>query len=594
MCGILGRLSLSPPDADRLSAALDTMRHRGPDDRGVLCDSPVWLGHRRLAIIDLSPAGRQPMTRGRLSITYNGEIYNYLELRAELNSLGHHFSTGTDTEVVLAAFDQWGEDCVRRFNGMWGLAIWDARSRRLFCSRDRLGVKPFYYQADGDTLIFASEIKAILSASGTIGRPCRQAVADYLRNGYSCGPATWFSGVLKLPAGHNLTAEIGPDGRLAMDLRRYWRPPEDEGRSVDLDELFFLLDDAVRLRLRSDVPVGFHLSGGLDSSLVTALAARRLPGPARAFSGYFTEEPRLDERPWIARVARHLGAESSLIRITAADFQAKLGRLMRLMDHPEAGASSLAQHQVNGLMRQSGVVVSLGGQGGDETGGGYYHYLPSWLRSLWASGAWRAMSGALRFAGDRHLWAESSRRIRRLGQPGAMSRLLHPALAREVEEVRYGWSQPLPLAERLRRDLTDYLPALLHVEDRTSMAFSLESRLPFLDYRLVEALCRLEAIRKIDRGRLKWLSRRMAARILPLEVADRRDKVGFNSPLESWFRGPLAGWLRDAFIDREPRASREGFIEGRRLRDFLLSRRPDAETIWRVLALETWLGDEAS
>ncbi|NJB69224.1 asparagine synthase (glutamine-hydrolysing) [Desulfobaculum xiamenense] len=592
MCGIAGYVGGSGIPRERMLAALATLTHRGPDAQGLWTAHEVGLGHRRLAVIDLSDAGVQPMRLGHLTIVFNGEIYNYIELRHELRELGHTFRTGTDTEVLLAAYAQWGRDCLPRLNGMWAFALWDESERQLICARDRIGVKPLVYARRGDTLVFASEAKAILAMLDAPVAVNTAEVAAWLASGYSHSDDTWFDGIRKLPPGHWLAATPGPDG-LRVDIRRWWHIPEETSAHATPQELRALLADAVCLRLRSDVPLGFHLSGGTDSSGVVALAACAGHAP-HTFSGHFPDAPELDERPHVQAMRERLGLAHRETLITPEAWRRSLGELIRVMDHPEAGPGAVNQYLLNALMRENGVVVSLGGQGGDELFGGYWHHVPSHLRSL----ATRGMRGRLvrELAGLatsgtflREALGAALRRLR--GQHASHGLLAHDVAP--ATNSAHGWTRPeMGMAKRLRDDVLHYLPALLHVEDRTSMAWSIESRLPLLDYRLVEYVLARDSLDHIRGPRLKVVLRETLAPLLPPTITARCDKRGFNAPLGAWFAGPLADWTRRTLLGPDAIATGtllDASVVAHALDTHAPPRRDNADAIWKALAIEAWL-----
>jgi asparagine synthase (glutamine-hydrolysing) len=356
------------------------MRHRGPDDEGFYLDGNIGLGHQRLSVIDLSPLGRQPMTNedDRLWIVYNGEIYNYLELRQQLAGRGHHFRSHSDTEVILHLYEEEGPACVHRLNGMFAFAIWNRHERTLFAARDRFGIKPFYYSFLGDTFVFASEIKALFQIEAWRPELNPDGLADYLTFQFCLGDKTLFRNVHKLLPGHSLL--LKPDGTL--DVQKYW----DLDFTIDTDhteeyfehQLLRLLEDAVRIQLRADVPVGAHLSGGLDSSTVTCLASSLLDSSIHTFSGGFREAPEYDETPYARIVARQIGTQHHEVFPTADDFIEVMPQLIYHMDEPAAGPGLFPQFFVSELASRY-VKVVLGGQGGDEIFGGYTRYLIAYL-----------------------------------------------------------------------------------------------------------------------------------------------------------------------------------------------------------------------
>ncbi|MEO7963139.1 MAG: asparagine synthase (glutamine-hydrolyzing), partial [Gemmatimonadaceae bacterium] len=383
MCGIAGIVSSNrsaTPDTEALGAMLESIAHRGPDGDGIHVDGPCALGHKRLAIIDLE-TGRQPMSNedGTIWISFNGEIYNYVELRREL-ARHHQFRTHSDTEVIIHLYEELGERCLERLNGMFSFAIWDSRQQRLFAARDRIGIKPFYWAMAGDTLLFASEPKAILSTGMVDVEPDAHGLEEYLTFQFCLGERTLFRDIRKLEPGHYLTFRPGRDRAPAEVC--YW----DYSYELDFqhteeyfrEQLVSVLNDSIKLQLRSDVPVGAHCSGGIDSSTVVSIAARHYPNTFHTFTGAFREGPQYDETRYARAVAENVKAEYHEIWPSAKEFTDTLPWLIYMMDEPAAGPGLFPQYMVSKLARQH-VKVVLGGQGGDELFGGYARYLVAYL-----------------------------------------------------------------------------------------------------------------------------------------------------------------------------------------------------------------------
>ena len=581
------------------------LRHRGPDDEGFLAvgsdgmcvalagketdaavlasDAPflprhgsaagggpldVVLAARRLAILDLSPLGHQPLasTDGRVWIVHNGEIYNYLELRTELESAGHRFRGHSDTEVALAAYREWGVGCFERFNGMWAQAIWDSGRRTLVLSRDRFGVKPLYVADAGEGVAFASEIKALVGAGFVRPSADEPAVAAFLATGRidADGERTCFAGVRQVLPG--TFVELPLEG--AGHTTRYYDVVAGAAGAGDRD-LGVLIRDAVAIRLRSDVPVGSCLSGGTDSSAIVALAQARRTGdvPISTFT-FSSPEPGQDDWPFARIAAEHVGARSFVVGPPENDLVALLERVAVEQDEPLGSGSVLAQRQVMGLAHEQGLKVLLDGQGGDEVLAGYGYYVAARLADLAARGrvgAWTREVAAARGTGQSLAWLTRA----------TVGELRRPAVA----------------GERLRRlqidDLLHHLPALLHYEDRNSMAVSIETRLPFLDYRLVELGLALPGDEKLRDGWTKLALRRAIEHDLPESIVWRRDKMQFSAPQAAWLAGPLseladdllaapavvppaaAGQLRATLHDPGGRVTR-------------------GDELWRAFAAELW------
>ncbi len=621
MCGIAGMVHLRgeplPHPERRLGAMSALIAHRGPDGEGTW-SSPqgdVGLAHRRLAIIDLSEAAAQPM-RGPNGtvIIHNGEVYNYLELR---EALGDHwrFRTTSDTETILAAYDRYGDECVDHLRGMFAFAIWDERKRRLFCARDRFGIKPFYYAVVGDHFVFASEAKALLPLLPEIATD-PGALAEYLTFQFTIGERTLFRSVKQLLPGHALAVE---DGRVRVS--RYW----DVRYEVDFDHtpVYFrkrlaeLLDDSLRLHLRSDVPVGSYLSGGLDSSLIAILAPKADSANRISFHGKFTAYPGYDESTYARTVAQAAGNTLYEIDITADDFRDHIKDVIYHLDVPVAGPGSFPQYMVSGLASQHLKVV-LGGQGGDEIFGGYARYLLAYFEQCIKAaidGTYRNGNyivtiesivpnlGVLReytpmireFWRDGLFGALDERYFRLIDRSSDMtdevdwSRL---DKERVFEDFRAIFNNPNNVPKEAYFDsMTHFdfkclLPALLHVEDRMSMAHGLESRVPLLDHPLIEFAATVPADLKFEGGNMKHLLKSTFARQLPKTVLGRRDKMGFPVPLKEWFHGELNDMINDLF--RSDRARARPFINS----DAVLANFDQAgrfsRKVWGLLSLELW------
>ena len=605
MCGIAGIAShSSQPDRTWLPVARDTLIHRGPDDAGEWWskDGRVGLAHRRLSILDLSPAGHQPMhlsERG-LSLVFNGEIYNFKDLRSELEQRGYRFRSHSDTEVLLAAYDAWATECLGRLNGMFAFALYDAPRQRLFLARDRAGEKPlFYHLADG-TLHFASELKALMAQPTLPRRIDPESLDCCLAMGFVPGDRCILKGFHKLPPAHALTFDLSQG---TARVWRYWQLPELEPRAatgaVDeaalLDELEALLEDAVGRQLVADVPVGVLLSGGVDSSLVTAMAVRR-SRQVRTFSIGFPGHGALDETAHARLIARHFGTEHT--ELVAEPINADLiPRLARQFDEPMVDSSMIPTWLVSHLVRQH-CAVGLGGDGGDELFGGYSHYsrllwiqrhlgrIPGPLRRLTAHAAERLLPIGLK--GRNYLQAldvdlrrclpllasyfdATTRRKLMAAYPG------HRLVAEAIRRERVSRQADL-LQRATRMDFSGYLAEDILVKvDRTSMLNSLEVRAPLLDYRLIEfAFGKVPSHLKATTKEKKILLKRLAARVLPPEF-DRQRKQGFSIPLAQWLKaGPFRELFwevlsdPDCFFDRRSvqgllRGQDRGFRNGERL-----------------------------
>jgi asparagine synthase (glutamine-hydrolysing) len=570
----------------------------------------VGLVTRRLAIVDLSPAGHGPMCDGsrELWITYNGEVYNYVELRAELQALGERFTSGTDTEVVLAAYRRWGTDCLSRFNGMFAFALWDGKRRELFCARDRLGVKPLYYSWEGGRFAFASEPKALVLTQPQPIRVRTDAVIDFIALDWvDHETGTFFEDVHQLPPGHAMI--VGENG---LKWWAWWTLDPNAHATGTMDawaeEYASLFTDAVRLRLRADVEVGSCLSGGIDSSSVVCTAAPLLDHPMHAFTCAYDEGAAYDERAFVRAVIEKSGAISHVVVPDGGDFWPVFDRITEVQDEPTAGSGLYSQWKVMELAHRAGLKVLLDGQGGDETLAGYGRYLPTRLRDLIAQGRfgefardWGTVasrlgaSTALAHTFEPWLPAGLIAPLRRQfgqGKDRVLSSMVRGrAAARAAAVPRPSRDFSSGLANHLAFDVQRrMLPSLLRYEDRNSMAFSIETRLPFLDYRLVEFAFSLPDEAKLDGTTSKAILRRSVADRVPRAVIDRRDKMGFETPSDVWLRGRGAGELRRRLLGPgslhewlDPQALT---IE---LEDYVAGRRPTGPQVWRWLSLESWL-----
>jgi asparagine synthase (glutamine-hydrolysing) len=574
MCGICGATARPGQSvaAETVEAMALTMRHRGPDDQGIWrsLDGRVAFGHRRLAIIDLSPAGHQPMhdAGGTLTIAFNGEIYNYLELRKELEALGHPFRTATDTEVILEAYRQWGLAFVERLNGMFALALHDAGTQRVVFARDRAGEKPLFYSHQNGTLLFASELKALMAHPSFRAEVDPRALNAYLAYGYVTGSMCILRNVRKLPQGHAMTYDLRND---RVEVWPYWRlpaPPSNGHLGVAddalLDELEALLEDSVRMRLIADVPVGVMLSGGVDSSLVTAMAARVSSRPVKTFTISFPGHGAYDEAPHARIVARHFGTDHVELAAQPATVDL-LPSLARQYDEPMADSSMVPTYLVSKLIREQ-ATVALGGDGGDELFGGYLHYawferqsairriLPAPLRRVVSAAATLLPNGVrgrgylIGSAGDLN-WSISHANL--FFDVAARRRLLAPLgveVTPEPEETKaaYGAYGGTALQRATAVDFQTYLVDDILVKvDRASMLSSLEVRAPLLDPRIIElAYGRTPDRLRSLHGTRKVLLRRLAERVLPKEL-DITRKRGFSIPLDQWFRGDWGAFFRD-------------------------------------------------
>ncbi|RJQ47081.1 MAG: asparagine synthase (glutamine-hydrolyzing) [Gaiellales bacterium] len=620
MCGIAGWVrkgGLRDGDAERVERMAEIIRHRGPDDSGVCRGGSYAFAHRRLSIIDLE-GGHQPMANedGDVWLVYNGEIYNFQELRDELVAQGHAFRTRCDTEVIIHLYEQHGDACVTRLNGMFAFAIFDERRERLLLARDRAGIKPLYYSFDGGSLGFASEAKALVGTApaGSV-RPDPRSIMDFFSLSLVQEGRTAFEGVSELRPAHTLVWDL--EGRPAAS--RYWRPSYADKTALTGEELngavAALLDDAVRSHLVSDVPVGTYLSGGLDSSLVSAMARPYLPGGLNTFSAGFVGSEKVDEREYAREVAAAIGSIHHEVEVGPDDFLANLKKIIWHMDEPTLSPGVYPYYFLCGLVADS-VKVVLGGQGSDELFGGYPRYRMALLeeemkRSLkggrllglvTATGEYRRRYGLGGLKNELlRLGASDERRIYEIVSgfhPRLLGRLFSDRLRREADGYDpmatfvaslEGCDSDNLIDRMLYNDFHNMLASILRTEDRMSMAHSIESRVPFLDYRLVELAASIPPSAKVSGDEPKLVLKRVAAGLVPERIITRR-KQGFSAPIDSWFMGALGGEVETYLLGPE---SLSGGYFSRGFSERLLRRsrekRKDIWRVWSMVTFETWL-----
>ncbi|HZH28354.1 MAG TPA: asparagine synthase (glutamine-hydrolyzing) [Azospirillaceae bacterium] len=632
MCGIAGFFDFSgrTPDPAAVACTMaDAVAHRGPDDAGTWGDPAVGIGfgHRRLAIVDLSPGGAQPMASndGRYVLTYNGEIYNFAEIRDELAATGVAFRSKSDTEVLLEACARWGAaEAARRANGIFAFALWDRLERRLWLARDHMGVKPLFWGLNGGVLLFGSELKALAAHPAWTAEVNPAAVAAFLRYGYVPAPASIWKGVHKLEPGCLLSVAAGEAPRIG----RFWDLPAvaaaGQADRLDLsdeeaaDRLDALLRQAVSRQMLSDVPLGAFLSGGIDSSTVVALMQAQSPRPVRTFTVGF-DAAGYDEAKDAAAVARHLGTDHTEMYVGEAEALDVVPRLPDMYDEPFADSSQIPTHLVSALARRH-VTVALSGDGGDELFAGYNRY--AWAERVWSvarrlpPGAGPVLGGAVR-AVPPGMWDRLGPGVARAGDKLHKAAGLLSAGSREeiYRRLVAQWDGPLPVRggfgevpsrlddpalaaatpDFLRwmqlADALTYLPDdVLAKVDRASMAVALEARVPLLDPDVVAFAWRLPVAQTLRDGRTKWLLRQVLGRYVPASLTDR-PKMGFGVPLGDWLRGPLRGWAEDLLSPN--RLAGQGLLDAGLVRrhwaEHVAGRRNRAYGLWSVLMLQAWL-----
>ncbi|MEY4572265.1 MAG: asparagine synthase [Bacteroidota bacterium] len=604
MCGIHGIIDQKKnidDSASLMNQMLESTKHRGPDFSNFVQNQSCTLGHNRLSIIDLNPEANQPMNFGKYWIVFNGEIYNYKELRADLNQQGVQFTTSSDTEVILKSFDYFGNDCVKRFIGMWSFAIYNTETEELFCSRDRFGIKPFYYIHTNQSLYFSSEIKSLKITPYFSSELNLNQVARGLQLGWiGFENQTYFNCIQSLEPGHNLIFSNGE-----LKVKRYWDYPENHIDTTNkniVDEFRTLFQDSLNLHVRSDVPVGATLSGGLDSSsIVSTMLKNKLSNQLETFSIYY-EEAGFDERPFIETIEKkypgqfHLNLYSPNQKEIAEDFHA----ISNTMDFPLSGSSPISQYYVMKLVKSRGIKVVLSGQGADDYMGGYLHSFyrlhADYLRKF------QFIKFLDSFHGYKGIQSASNSKMLDVFLKSSLSLVFNENKLYETEFHRFmpflmketvSWNS---LNSKYHSKFLDFhyalmhyssLPTLLHYEDRNSMAHSIESRVPFLDHRLVELMFQLPAEFKIKNGWTKYILRESMNDILPSEIQWRRDKKGFVTPGEiSWLRGSLSHLLEIDYqlLDFLDKQKTKNLIE-----DFKKGNNKYSKLVWRVACLNYWL-----
>ncbi len=622
MCGISGAVSNTVADLTRQATAMaDAQCHRGPDDWGIWHDEYCALSQRRLAIIDLSEAGRNPMSNadGSIWITFNGEIYNYQSLRQELEQLGYQFRTQTDTETVIYAYQHWGVDCLKKLRGMFALAIWDRQKQRLFVARDRVGKKPLFYTQVGKHFYFASELQGLLACNDIPREVEPSAIDAYLAWGYVPAPQTAFKNIFKLPPAHFLTLDV-KDSRFDIRVERYWaldyRKKAVISEAEAVEAIREKMTEAVRLRMISDVPLGAFLSGGIDSSIVVGLMAQLADRPVKTFSIGF-KEAAYDETPHARRIAKLWSTDHQEF-IVEPDALAIVNKLVRHYGEPYADSSAIPTFYVSQLTRAA-VTVALNGDGGDESFAGYERYLGNRI----AERARRVPGFALSAGALNKVLPDSMNPKNRLRQAKRfLSVATRPMTERyaqwvgffrkEVKDELYSkdfraqlngnnaelWMASLiaeasdldPVDAAMCVDVQSYLPYDLLVKvDITSMANSLEARSPFLDHEVMEFAAALPVDLKLRGKEAKYLLKRAFTDLLPAENVQRR-KMGFGVPVGEWFRGSLRSLLEDALLSTS--LQQRNYFNAKWIETLVadhLERRVDNSfTLWNLLMLELW------
>jgi len=625
MCGLAGIFNLNGEKLDKLTLTrmMDQMIHRGPDGSGIYIDNEnnIGLGHRRLSIIDLTSNASQPMSNedGKLWMVANGEIYNYLELMTDLKQKGHLFKSRSDNEVIIHAYEEYGMDCLNYFNGMYSFALWDKKKKELFCARDRMGIKPFYYFCPPKGFfLFSSEIKGIIQDKRVTVESDISSLQEYLSFQFVLGDKTFFKNIKRLLPGHYLVfSEKG------LRITQYWdiRFSHDNiyPEKWYHDELMHLLEDSVRLQLRSDVAYGTFLSGGIDSSTITGIAAKNSNSKIKSFTGFFNLGDKYDERRYSKIVATHFDTEQHNIEVDVKEFPESISKLIWYLDEPIAGPGLFPQYCVSKYASKY-IKVALGGQGGDELFVGYHRYLrvlmeQTLTRKIKNNPLVSQNNNSVSFMSSvKNLFRVLSKReiliylffrafqdldkryFNLLNLINSFDDFLNKDFLRSFdrekifEEFRTvfqasGNNESSDLDRILYFDQKIYLPSLLHVDDRINMSVSLESRVPFLDHRIVEFAAAVPIKKKIKDFKAKNLLKETVKDLLPREIYNRTDKMGFNTPFEIWMKKDLRDFLFDNIVVSKKKG--RGIWKTEKI-DKLLKSKKKSYIIWNILCLELW------
>ena len=620
MCGFVAIVNLdgSAVSEPLLEVMADRISHRGPDDERVWIDNNVGFYHKRLSIIDIE-SGSQPMSRSGVTVVFNGEIYNYVELRVDLRKKGHSFSTASDTEVLLVSYLEYGKAFAKRLNGMFAFVIYDSRSNEIIAARDHFGIKPLYRFENDRYLLYASEIKSLLRHPAVTNNVDRASLDQYVTFQHTLGERTLFADVARVtPATYEVVDLREPGSRRQT---RYWKPDYTPDETLTEQEavgrLQELLRRSVKIQLRSDVPLGAYLSGGLDSGTVTSLAARDYAGPLQTFTGAFREGIEYDESRYATIVADSVGAKQHLTYPTEEDFVESLSFLSHAMDEPAAGPGLFPQFMVSSLAAKS-VKVCLGGQGGDEMFGGYARYAIAYLESALSA---RIQGEGCR-TGDRISLEEMAGSLQMLQQYRPLLKRFFSAGLFEPEEQRYfqlldrsggslsAFSDDFRktyshdevfeqfrivfedantdsyLNRMMNFDLMASLPALLQVEDRVSMSVSLESRVPLLDRDIMDFIAAVPTRIKLRRGEPKYLFKQAIKDWLPKRIFDRQDKMGFPVPLHLWSKGVAREFIADTLLS--PSCRQRGLFNPVEVERLMSNESAFGRSLWGLLQIELW------
>lgn len=619
MCGIVGIINKTGQIADSrlLELMAQTIHHRGPDENGMMVDGPIGFFHKRLSIIDLS-SGQQPMVFNNCTIVFNGEIYNYIELREDLKKKGHTFHTTSDTEVILHLYAEYGENFVNILNGMFAFVIYDKNQNRLFIARDHFGIKPLYWYQNDQMIVFGSEIKALLAHPDIKAVPDTGNLYEYLTFQFVMGENTMFKNISKVLPGHYMSIDL-----TTWEFKniKYWEPnfKVDQFHTEEyfIVELRHILEETISQQLRSDVPLGTYLSGGIDSSLVTIMASKLLDKPIKSFSGGFNEGPEFNELHYARIAAETANAELFEIFPSEQEFIDVLPKLIYHLDEPVAGPGLFPQYIVSKFASQH-VKVILGGQGGDEIFGGYSRYMVAYLE--------QALKGAIFQSNeeDEHIvslesilpnlpalkqyvpmmksfWQQGSfegmdhRYYHLINRMGSTKEFFQTDFINECDSTaifnKFSGYFNNPETKSYFNKMTHFdmlgsLPGLLQVEDRVSMSVSIESRVPLLDRRIVDLVSGMPAGMKFKGGEMKYLLKKTIKNIMPPEIMARKDKMGFPVPLHLWSKNKAKGFIMDTLLSKK--AKERNMINTDHIEKLISSEQPFSRGLWGLLSLELW------
>jgi asparagine synthase (glutamine-hydrolysing) len=619
MCGFVGVVNKNGQkvDSSLLSQMASTIKHRGPDEEGLLTEDHLGFFHKRLSVIDLA-TGQQPMSFNDCTIVFNGEIYNYIELRQGLVEKSHSFCTTSDTEVILHLYQEYGTESIRLLNGMFAFIIFDRNKNQLFIARDHFGIKPLYWYDDAQRVIFGSEIKSLLAHPDISAEPKTESLYEYLTFQFIMGEATMFKNIYKVQPGHYITLDLNT---WKFKTVKYWEPnfkiDEYHTEEFFIVELQKILNETIFQQLRSDVPLGTYLSGGIDSSYVTIMCSKMLNKRIKSFSGAFAEGPEFNELEYARIVAKTANAELYEIFPTEQEFIDTLPKLIYHLDEPVGGPGLFPQYVVSKVASKH-VKVILGGQGGDEIFGGYARYMIAYLE--------QALKGAIYESNEeeghivsltsilpnlpalkqyipmmKSFWKEGAfdpmdrRYYNLINRMSSISSFLHPEFiqGRDNEAIFNKFSGYFnhPDTKSYFNKMTHFdmltnLPGLLQVEDRVSMAVSLESRVPLLDRRIVDLISRMPAGMKFKGGELKYLLKKTIKTVMPDAIMNRKEKMGFPVPLHIWSKNKAKSFILDVLLSKN--AKERNIINTKYVEKLVNCEQPFGRGLWGILCLELW------